>query len=203
MTADTTNNSVDNTIDITFADNSAWRAAVTGVTYNGNAIAPAAITWSVGHLVLDPSQDTDLQTPGTANIVVTATGYPTATVSQTLLAGEVASLNVTTPPVLGVRNGVNAVVMATQPVITLLDQYGNDCTTGVSSTANVVVTVKGVTTPVGATVGGTTTKAAVAGVATFTNLTVTPGDDNQITDLDLTFTVNAITVDVNGLSTTA
>ena len=38
LTADTTNNSVDNDLEITFPEDATYRGAITGVTYNGNTL---------------------------------------------------------------------------------------------------------------------------------------------------------------------
>ncbi len=66
---------------------------------------------------------------------------------------------------------VNGVALTTQPVIRVTDASGNTVT---SSTVNVVASIASGT---GGTLSGTTTVAAVNGVATFTNLVLsgTPG----------------------------
>ena len=104
LTADTTSNSVDNDLEITFTEDAAFRGAITGVTYNGNTLTASQYdTTQNGKIVLKPSAsgNTYLRTPGTANVVISATDYSNATVSQTINAGAVASLEVTTQPVSG------------------------------------------------------------------------------------------------------
>src|SRR5213076_3129804 len=59
-------------------------------------------------------------------------------------------------------------VFGTQPVVTVEDQFGNTVTTGADSTINVTAAIQSG----GGSLQGTTTKAAVAGVATFTNLRI-------------------------------
>jgi len=210
LIADTTNNNVDNAIEITFTDDSAWRAAITAVKIGATTLAEGSAAnqdyvISAGKITITPRAGgtAAARANGTWAITVEATNYANSTVNQVVQAGAVASMTVTTPAALGVRSGTDAVQMATQPVITLKDQFANTCTDGASATANVVVSKKADSTPGGATLGGTLTKAAVAGVATFTGLTVAPGSDAQITDLDLTFTSGTVTVDQDDLSTTA
>jgi hypothetical protein len=72
----------------------AWHGAITGITVNGSTLPPAAydITQS-GMIVFNPAQSVLLQGSGPKTIVVTATGYSTAAVVQTI-AGV-------TPPTLG------------------------------------------------------------------------------------------------------
>ncbi|KAF1085782.1 hypothetical protein SPSYN_00511 [Sporotomaculum syntrophicum] len=78
LTADTTNNTVGQPIELTFVDNAAWRNAITDVTVNGTSItgkysvAEGVITIEAG--VFD--------TTGNYTIVVIATGYPDAGVTQ-------------------------------------------------------------------------------------------------------------------------
>jgi hypothetical protein len=73
-----------------------------------------------------------------------------------------AALAITTEP----EGAPSGSVLGTQPVIRIIDAGGNTVTT---STANVVVSIASGT----GTLSGTTTVAAVSGVATFTNLVIT------------------------------
>ena len=83
--------------------------------------------------------------------------------SITVTAGSANKLVITTQPTAPAGNGG---ALATQPVVVVQDQYGNVVTT---ATSNIVAQVGA-----GAwTIGGTTTKAAVSGTATFTGLTAT------------------------------
>jgi hypothetical protein len=80
LTADTTNNNMIQPIDITFTDNSAWRSAVTRVNLNGAAVTN--YTLASGKLTIPGA---DFAAAGTYNIVVKATNYGDATVSQPIL----------------------------------------------------------------------------------------------------------------------
>jgi hypothetical protein len=75
---------------------------------------------------------------------------------------------ITTQPV----GNTSGSALATQPVVRIVDAAGNTITT---STASVTVTASG------GTLGGTTTVSAVAGIATFTNLTHTTAGTNTLT----------------------
>ncbi|MGE5404678.1 MAG: hypothetical protein ACM3PP_07045 [Candidatus Saccharibacteria bacterium] len=97
-----------------------------------------------------------------------ATNYANATVAQAVTAGAAVTANtmVSQQPV---GPAVSGGAFATQPKVTLKDQYNNTCTNGPSATANVVASAAAGTGTW--TIGGTLTQAAVAGVATFTDLT--------------------------------
>ena len=75
---------------------------------------------------------------------------------------------ITTQPV----GNTSGATLATQPVVLIVDAAGNTITT---STASVTVTASG------GTLGGTTTVSAVAGIATFTDLTHTTAGTNTLT----------------------
>ncbi len=144
-------------------DDAVWRASITGITVNGTNLPAAAYgTNQSGKITFDPSQSSLLQGSGAKTIVISATGYSTNTVIQTLSAGSAAKLVVTTQPAAPAGNGG---ALGTQPVVAIQDQYGNTTT----NTASIVATVgNGVWT-----IGGNTNKAAVSGTTTFTNLTAT------------------------------
>jgi len=169
-------------------DDSTWRSAITRITVNGSVLPAAAYnTNSVGKLVFDPSQSALLQTAGAKAIVISAAGYSTNTITQTLGVGAPAKLAITTQPAAPVGNGG---ALATQPVVTVQDTYGNVIAT---ATSNVVAQVGA-----GAwTIGGTTTKAAVAGSATFTGLTASSAA--AVTGATISFTSTGLT----GVTSTA
>jgi len=99
------------------------------------------------------------------------------------------AIAVTTQPV----GSTSGAALATQPVVRIVDAAGNTVT---HSNASVSVTASG------GTLGGTTTVAAVNGVATFTNLTHTTGGTYTLTfasSLPSTLT----SVDSSSFSTTA
>ena len=177
LTADNTLNTVDNNIDITFSDSPVWRAAITAVniqisntpTYT-TLSAGTDYDLTAGNLKLKPSGGNALLNTtaainglagGVKPIVVVATGYSNNSISQTIDNGVVTQLTIQTPIPTGPAS--NGAVLAQQPVIKTLDQYGN----GVATTINVTAAVAA-----GAwRIGGTTTVAASGRLSTFTNLT--------------------------------
>ena len=84
--------------------------------------------------------------------------------SFTVGAGAATQLVYTTQPA-GATAGS---AFGTQPVVTVEDAFGNTVTTGADSTINITAAIQTGT----GSLQGTTTKAAVAGVATFTNLRI-------------------------------
>jgi hypothetical protein len=182
---------VDAPFNVTFPDDPTWRGAITSVTVGGTALT-AGYTVSGGQITFDPAASVPanlLQTSGTKTIVVKATGYNDASVSQAIGAGVATKLGITTQPA---GPGSNGGALATQPVIAIQDQYGNTT----ASTATVAAAV-------GAgswTIGGTTSKNGVAGVATFTDLTASSaalesGATISFTSAGLTgITSNAFTI---------
>ncbi|HBC76834.1 MAG TPA: hypothetical protein DC017_18695, partial [Candidatus Wallbacteria bacterium] len=189
LTADNTNNNVDNDIVIIFTDNATWRSAVTSVKIGATTLtagAAADYELAAGTLTLHPATGiAALKTPGTWSITVLATGYSDSTINQNVTHGALSALAVTNQPLPGATNGGT---FATQPVVTLKDQYNNTITSGADATANVVASKKAGDTW---TFGGTTTKAAFAGIATFDNLTHT---GRQI-GAKITFVKDAVTID--------
>jgi hypothetical protein len=81
---------------------------------------------------------------------------------MTVTPGAATQLALTTAPV----TGASGAALATQPVVTIRDAQGNTVT---ASTAAVTVAIQSGT---GGTLGGTTTVNAVAGVATFSGVTL-------------------------------
>jgi hypothetical protein len=89
LTADVTGNTVDNTIDITFTDNAAWRAAVTQVKVGTVALTEGTdYELTAGNLKLKPAGLNALLTvSGSKAVSVVATGYTDALVTQEINAG--------------------------------------------------------------------------------------------------------------------
>ena len=173
----TTNNpfSITNT-----PDDPLWRSSITGITVNGSILSSGAYnTNQAGMIVFDPSQDPLLQSPGSKTIVFSATGYSTNSIVQ-IIAGAAAKLAITTQPKAPAADGGT---LATQPVIAVQDASGN----AVVSTASIVaIPVQGTWT-----LGGTSTKAAVSGTATFGGLTAF--STNAVAGATISFTSSGLT----------
>lgn len=89
-------------------------------------------------------------------------GNNSATDTDTLVAGPPSQLAFGQQPV----NTAGGATITPSPTVRILDQFGNLTT----STANVTIAIG--TNPAGGTLSGTTTVAAVAGVATFNGLSI-------------------------------
>ncbi len=155
---------VDNPFVVTFTDDPAWRAAVTGIKIGGVALT-SGYAIGAGTITFTPSASLPislLQSSGLKNIVVSAAAYGDASVNQQLDAGVSSKLGIKTQPISPLINGA---VFATQPAIYIQDQYGNTTT----STATVTAAVGTGTW----TLGGTTLSTAIVGTATYTDLTAT------------------------------
>lgn len=88
LVADVTENTVGQDIDITFADDADWRSAVTAVSLNASAIPSDAqvaggYTLTAGNLHIPAAY---LGSSGDYVVKVTVTGYPDATVTQSIAA---------------------------------------------------------------------------------------------------------------------
>lgn len=172
--------SVDAAFDVTFTDNSTWRTAITSVTVGGTTLSSSAYSVSSGKITFTPSLSTLLQSSGPKSITIIANGYANATVSQTISVGAATKLGITTQPTLPATNGA---ALGTQPVVAIQDQYGNTTT----STAAVLAAASDVSW----TIGGTTSKNGVSGVAAFTDLTAT--STNLVSGATISFTSTGLT----------
>ena len=85
LTADTEGNEVGQPIDITFTDDADWRAAITGVTVDGSALTSGQYTVTAGNINIAAGVFT---ASGEYVIVVKATGYSDASVSQSITAAS-------------------------------------------------------------------------------------------------------------------
>ena len=83
LSADINENVVGQDIDITFAPDPAWEAVITGVTVDGTDLTSSQYTVSSGNLNITADVFT---AAGDYTVVVTATGYEDATVTQTINA---------------------------------------------------------------------------------------------------------------------
>jgi carbonic anhydrase/acetyltransferase-like protein (isoleucine patch superfamily) len=94
LTADLTENTVDHSIELTFADNASWREKLSSIKVNGSDLTSADYELKEGILVLKPSSGNQLLTKaGVKKIEVKALGYETVTVNQSVNAGAVSVQN--------------------------------------------------------------------------------------------------------------
>jgi len=183
---------VNNLITVTNTpDDPAWRAAITGITVNGQTLPSAAYdTTQAGKIVFNLSKSQLLQTNGTKTIVISATGYSTNSIAQTVTIGAASKLVVTTEPSSTVLAGAT---FSTQPVVYIEDANGN-----LLGTNSSIVVTAAVGTGMGS-LTGTLTATAVNGVVTFNGLAAPTTAQNG---LKLTFTSSGLTSAVDGTSIT-
>ncbi|MFY7883742.1 MAG: hemoblobin-interacting domain-containing protein, partial [Dolichospermum sp.] len=173
---------VDAPFNVTFADDPTWRAAITSITVGGVTLTAGSAV-SAGQITFTPSASTPtslLQSSGSKSIVVIATGYTNATVTQAISAGTPTNLGITTQPTAPATNGGS---LAVQPVVVIRDQYNNLT----ASTATVTAAVGAGTW----TIGGTTSRDGVSGTATFSGLTATSAA--AVTGATIVFTCAGLT----------
>ena len=106
LTADTTHNIVGQVVYLTFTDDQAWRSAITDITVNGNSIA-GQYTVSAGQITINAGVFPDAET---YQVVVNATGYQDANVSQQITSAGATNPVYTITPVADTayKNGVTA-----------------------------------------------------------------------------------------------
>jgi len=78
---------VDAPFEVTFADDSAWRSVITGITVGGENLGNTAYSVSEGKITFTPSASALLQSSETKIIVIKATGYLDASFNQILGVG--------------------------------------------------------------------------------------------------------------------
>jgi len=149
------------------SENCTVNTAATGFTISstGGAIASFAISATPAGMSFNLTTGA---LTGTPTSVAGATAYTITATNATGSATATFTLTVTAAVVISAQpiGGANGATLATQPVVQVVDGSGNAIA---SFTSNVVAAIASGT----GTLSGTTTVAAVAGVATFTNLVIT------------------------------
>ena len=177
---------VDTPFAITFTDNATWRSAITSITVGGTLLSASAYsTTTAGQITFTPSASALLQTVGSKSIIIVATGYSNASLTQSIGVGAPNKLAMNIQPT---APSVNGGVLATQPKVNIVDQYGNLT----SSTASITASATQGTW----TLGGTTDVSAISGTTTFVGLTATSA--SPVTGATITFTSSGLTSVTSG-----
>ncbi|MBO9607035.1 MAG: S-layer homology domain-containing protein [Paenibacillaceae bacterium] len=118
LTADATDNDTAHAVELTFADDAGWRAAITDVTAKRNGTTVTGVTYSATAGIVTVN---GLTTAGTYEIAVKAAGYIDATVSQQINPAPSTWHNITSnlpQSIIGlsVDDAVYALVMGTPGV---------------------------------------------------------------------------------------
>ncbi|MGS0763670.1 DUF1533 domain-containing protein [Syntrophomonas curvata] len=87
LKADTTGNEVGQPIEITFTDNSAWRAAISSVKVNDSVLTGEQYAVAAGKITINPGV---FAGAGEYTVTVEASGFMDSTVKQTILKQQVA-----------------------------------------------------------------------------------------------------------------
>jgi hypothetical protein len=152
---------------------------------NGATLPSVAYNTTVaGGIAFDPSQSSLLRSSGAKTIAISATGYSTNTVVQTLSAGGASQLVITKQPTAPAGDGGP---LGNQPVVVAKDQFGNVVTNNINIAAAAALPL-----PVSWTLGGTKTVGTSAGTATYSGLTAF--STNAVTGAAISFTSGALSV---------
>ena len=168
------------------------RAAVTIAITSGTGAAGATLAGTVSKVAVDgiaTFQDLTIAKAGEGYSLTAGSGNLAAATSSTfaVVAGQPSRLAVTAQP-----SAVTAGAAVSPGVqVAIHDAFGNSVTT---STASVTIAISNGTGPGGAVLGGTLTRTAIAGVATFGDLTV----DKAASGYSLTMTATGMTPAVSG-----
>ncbi|WP_372751850.1 T9SS type A sorting domain-containing protein [Labilibaculum sp.] len=155
---------VDAPFSINFTADSEWQLAIDSIAYGDEILDPAAYdATQSGEIIFDPSLDSNLQISGTATIIVYSRGYENASVSLEIGHGAASSLHILLQPTAPAENGG---LLANQPVVSLKDQYDNDC-----STENAIVISAAKGDDNNWTLGGSVDHQVVNGSASYSDLT--------------------------------
>jgi len=92
LTADTSLNTIDNPVELTFTDDSTWRAAINRVLVGTTILDTSYYELLPGKFILTPAAGNPLTSAGSKTIYIEATGYVKAQVSQTIKAGAIDTL---------------------------------------------------------------------------------------------------------------
>lgn len=181
---------VDNAFNVTFTNTGSWSLAITNISIGGVSLDAGYAIYS-NHITFTPSASVPanlLQTAGSLELEVDATGYNPAGVAQNLGAGAAVELNLTTQPASPSGNGGTLV---TQPVVAVQDQYGNTVTT---SAATIVAAVGSGNW----TLGGITSLPASNGVASFTDLSATVKASAEVDNAMINFSTTGLSPITSG-----
>lgn len=176
---------VDGPFTNTFAVNAAWSSAIKGIYVNGVALASSAYVLTSSNIVFIPANAAVLQASGLDHIVIYATGYTSAKVTQFVATGKATQLVFTEPAGPSASGGT----LTVNPVIGVTDQYGNG-TTNPYADFTVTASAGG---SAGWTLGGSTVQHIVDGFCVFTDLTATVTGSSPVSGAVIEFAITGYT----------
>jgi hypothetical protein len=182
----------------TFAVNPAWSTNISAIYVNGvvltNTGPNASYTVTSSNIVFNPAKAPILQVSGLDSIVVYATNFTSAKVTQFVATGVATKLTFIQPAGPSASGGT----LTTNPVVSLTDQYGNGTT---NPYANMIVTAT-VSNSAAWTLGGSTIQQIINGSCVFTDLTATVTGSTVVSNAAIQLTLTGYTNSANHTTTT-
>jgi hypothetical protein len=185
---------VDGPFTNTFSVNAAWASAIKSIYVNGVALTNTAYAITSSNIVFTPSKAPVLQLSGLDYIVIYATGYTSAKVTQPVATGVAKKLVITQPAGPSASGGT----LTANPSVGLTDQYNNGTT---NPYAGFTVTAT-VSNSAAWTLGGSTVQQTVNGYCVFTDLTATVTGPSAVTGAAIQFSITGYTNSATHLTTT-
>ena len=190
---------VDHPFTNTFSDSTGWYTNISTIYVNGVLLTNTAYTVTSSNIVYNfvpPSTNSFvLDTAGYDYIVIYATNYTSAKVTQFVGTGVATKLAFTQPAGPSASGGT----LVANPVFTVTDQYGNGTTNPYN---NLVVTATVSNSPATWILGGSTVQPILNGSCTFTDLTATLVGTSAIANAAINFTMTGYTNAANHSTTT-
>ncbi|MGE5418162.1 MAG: S-layer homology domain-containing protein [Acidobacteriota bacterium] len=198
LSADVTDNNVDNSLQMAFTDDPVWASAITSIDINRSSDGWHCILDSSKYLIATGTVTINpgvIIVPGEYTITVHSSSYPDAVCNQTVQAGSANAAQTTISSVAGpVEEGG---LLTAQPTVTMKDQFGNPCTSGPSSES----TVTAIANYTGSwALGGTTSVNAINGTAFFTDLTARSLLFDGLSSASMRFSFSGQSKDSNNFS---
>lgn len=185
---------VDGPFTNTFAVDAAWSANIGSIYVNGVALTNKAYTITSSNIVYTPAKSAALQLSGLDSIVIYATNFASAKLSQFVGTGKAVELIFQQPAGPSASSGT----LTVNPSVELADQYGNGTTNPYASFTVTAV----VSNSTAWTLGGDTVQPIVNGYCDFTDLTATVTGSSAISNAAIEFMVTGYTNAANHTSST-
>ena len=166
------------------ATNVGWHTNISAIYVNGVLLTNKAYSVTASNIVFKPTNVAPVLTvAGLDHIVINATNYTSAKVTQLVGAGAATKLSFTQPAGPSASGGT----LTANPSFTVTDQYGNGTT---NPYAAMVVTASVSNSPATWTLGGSTVQPIFNGSCTFTDLTATVIGSSTVSDAAIRFDIS-------------
>ncbi|HXI73243.1 MAG TPA: DUF1533 domain-containing protein [Verrucomicrobiae bacterium] len=174
-----------NTFSETIGDNNVgWHTNISSIYVNGVLLPKTAYVVTASNIVYTPSSTAAaLTVAGSDQIVIYATNYTSAKITQLVNTGVATKLAYTQPAGPSASGGT----LTANPVFTVTDKYGNGTT---NPYASMLVTATVSNSPATWVLGGSTVQPIVNGSCTFTDLTATVIGTSAISNAAIHFAIS-------------